>query len=402
MIWTGREPSRLSRRTLLRAAGLAGATGLVMLPGAASGYPTPSSGTGFVGYALDLATLQPLAGALVQADPLGARTTTDRTGAYVLSVPPGTYTVRVSRDNYLGVIRLNQVVGATGYVSLDLDLVPRAPTADQQKTLYQRMVTQTEAPLPDKQALMAPELSIAATSLPSSIKVVFPDGSYQWVPLEDYVKGVVPNEVPPSWPPAALQAQAVAARSYGVARFLAYGYVCTTTACQVYDPSNRWPSTDAAVDATAGQVMTVNGSIIWAFFFSQCNGVSTVSSQNAITYETDANGNIIYDSNGKAICTQAGWNPVSYCVARSCTWNAPSSFSECGYYGHGVGMCQWGAYGQSAGGCPSFAAILNSYYTGVTISSPNGTVTTSGTSASSQTPLPFSVYLPRVANQSCS
>ncbi len=332
---------------------------MAMLPIAASGSLAPASGTGFVGYAIDLATLQPVAGAVVRVDPIGATTTTDGRGAYVVAVPPGTYTVRVLHPDFVGVIRLKQVVGSAGYTSLDLDLVPRSPSLEQQKLLYQRMVSQTAAPLPEPDALTARALTTAATSLPSQIKVVYPDGSSQWVPLEDYVKGVVPNEVPPSWPAAALQAQAVAARTYGVARFLAYGYICTTSACQVYDPTNRWPSTDAAVDATAGQVLTANGSIIWAFFFSRCNGVSTRNSEDAIAYSG-------ITAQGQYICTTAGWNYVSYCRARSCSWNAASTLSTCGYYGHGVGMCQWGAYGQSQNG-RAYANILSSYYTGVTL-----------------------------------
>ena len=56
--------------------------------------------------------------------------------------------------------------------------------------------------------------------------------------LEDYVKGVVPAEMPTSWPAEAVRAQAVAARSYAVRLrdFTSYaGYdICDTTACQVY------------------------------------------------------------------------------------------------------------------------------------------------------------------------
>ena len=56
--------------------------------------------------------------------------------------------------------------------------------------------------------------------------------------LEDYVQGVVPTEMPTSWPAEAVRAQAVAARSYAVRlrRLRHYaGYdICDTTACQVY------------------------------------------------------------------------------------------------------------------------------------------------------------------------
>ena len=58
------------------------------------------------------------------------------------------------------------------------------------------------------------------------------------LPLDDYLKGVVPREVPASWKPAAVQAQAVAARTYaafGRREPQASHYqICDTTACQVY------------------------------------------------------------------------------------------------------------------------------------------------------------------------
>ncbi|HVC33780.1 MAG TPA: SpoIID/LytB domain-containing protein [Chloroflexota bacterium] len=396
MTESDRKSNKFSRRTLLRTAGLAGVAGLAMLPGAAAGSLALSSGTGFAGQAIDLATLQPVAGALVQADPGGARATTDQTGAYVLPVPPGTYTVRVAKDSLVGVIRLNQIVSSTGYAPLDLDLVPQNPTPDQQQVLYQRMVTQIQSPLPSRAALSAQALSIASSGLPSQIYVtnVPPNNSSQWIPLEDYVKGVVPNEVPPSWPAATLQAQSVAARSYGVAHFLAYGYICATTACQVYNPNNLWPSTNAAVDATAGQVMTVNGAVIFAFFFAECNGVTTRNSEDAIAYSGR-------NSDNQYICASAGWNYVSYCRARPCTWNGSSDLSTCGYYGHGVGMCQWGAAGQGNAHV-AYTDILNSYYTGIEITGCTASNAAATLEPAQATQGGFKIYLPYVANNSCS
>ena len=56
--------------------------------------------------------------------------------------------------------------------------------------------------------------------------------------LDDYVKGVVPREMPASWPPAAVRAQAVAARTYAAfdraAHPTRYYDTCDTTSCQVY------------------------------------------------------------------------------------------------------------------------------------------------------------------------
>ena len=79
------------------------------------------------------------------------------------------------------------------------------------------------------------------------------------VPLEQYVAGVVPYESPASWSLAALQAQAVAARSYALS-YTAGGSVpiCDTTACQVYGGVyTGWASanSDQAESSTAYQVL---------------------------------------------------------------------------------------------------------------------------------------------------
>jgi len=59
-----------------------------------------------------------------------------------------------------------------------------------------------------------------------------------YVSLESYLRSVVPSESPSSWRRAALQAQAVAARTYAMWRRaygnLGYADICDTTACQVY------------------------------------------------------------------------------------------------------------------------------------------------------------------------
>jgi len=99
--------------------------------------------------------------------------------------------------------------------------------------------------------------------------------------LESYLRGVVPLESPTSWPLAALQAQAVAARSYTtykldhVAAGSAYD-ICDTTACQVYGGDDaRSPSSDAAVGTTAGLVRTYAGRAVLAEFSSSNGGWTT-------------------------------------------------------------------------------------------------------------------------------
>jgi SpoIID/LytB domain protein len=123
-----------------------------------------------------------------------------------------------------------------------------------------------------------------------------PDGSRHWyrgsivakggigqtwnlLALDQYVRGVVPRESPASWGTTggeeALKAQAVAARSYGLAYAESAGVVCDTSRCQAYggravlgaggyqdlEGAGIYLTTsDAAVSATAGQVRVCNGS----------------------------------------------------------------------------------------------------------------------------------------------
>lgn len=95
------------------------------------------------------------------------------------------------------------------------------------------------------------------------------------VNLEDYVRGVVSAESPASWPADALRAQAVVARTYAIttshpgAGFDQYA----DTRSQMYTGIRaEYPSTDAAVRATAGQVVTYNGKPVVTYFFSTSGG----------------------------------------------------------------------------------------------------------------------------------
>lgn len=95
------------------------------------------------------------------------------------------------------------------------------------------------------------------------------------VGVEDYLKGVVPAEMPSSWAPEALKAQAVAARSYALAHlapakpFDLYG----DTRDQAYGGvAAESPAASAAVDATAGQVLLYGGKVVDAMFSSSSGG----------------------------------------------------------------------------------------------------------------------------------
>jgi stage II sporulation protein D len=94
------------------------------------------------------------------------------------------------------------------------------------------------------------------------------------VALEQYLYGVVPSEMPFSWAPEALKAQAVVARSYALATRRTGAFdLYPDTRSQVYlGIEHEKPSTTAAVDATAGQVVLYQGEVAKTFFFSTSGG----------------------------------------------------------------------------------------------------------------------------------
>jgi SpoIID/LytB domain protein len=97
--------------------------------------------------------------------------------------------------------------------------------------------------------------------------------------VEYYLRGVVPREAIASWKPAALQAQAVAARTYAVSKrtsAVAAGRdfdLCDTTACQVYGGyAAELTSTNSAIVATGNRIRTYGGKPILAEFSSSNGG----------------------------------------------------------------------------------------------------------------------------------
>lgn len=104
------------------------------------------------------------------------------------------------------------------------------------------------------------------------------------VPMELYLKGVVPSEIVPSWKPDAIKAQAVAARTYAVYHKNGYrsaGYDITDdTRSQVYRGcSVETSATNKAVEETAGEIITYNGKAIDALFHANGGGY-TEDSEN--------------------------------------------------------------------------------------------------------------------------
>lgn len=95
--------------------------------------------------------------------------------------------------------------------------------------------------------------------------------------LDDYLRGVVPVEMPASWPAAALRAQAIAARSYAARR------IRPAAAFDLYDDTRSQAyrgvlaeraTTDEAVALTAGMVLQYGGAIADTYYHSSAGGAT--------------------------------------------------------------------------------------------------------------------------------
>ena len=99
------------------------------------------------------------------------------------------------------------------------------------------------------------------------------------VPIETYLRGVVPHEIGPGAPYEAIRAQAILARTYALQnrhRFAPDNYeLCADTQCQVYRGlSGTIPEADRAISSTAGQVLTYDGQLVDAVYSSTSGGVT--------------------------------------------------------------------------------------------------------------------------------
>lgn len=246
------------------------------------------------------------------------------------------------------------------------------------------------------------------------------------LPLEDYLRGIV--EVPAEWPPAAQQAQAIAARTYALNQKAAPSQgpwraagadICPTEACQVYEglageqraSAANWTE---AVAATAGQVLLADDEPILAMYSSSNGGRSVrgpASYLPSVADRDDARSPLsrwARQASLAALAPLVGVKPpatlvavrragdtvvlseqvpdqpvterglsVADFVARA--GDAMGSFpsfrfalrSEGGTavadgqgFGHGIGMSQYGAYGKALRGLDA-GDILAAYYGGV-------------------------------------
>lgn len=102
------------------------------------------------------------------------------------------------------------------------------------------------------------------------------------IDLEDYLKGIVPSEMPPAWEFEALKAQAIAARSFALANLgkqAKYGYdLKDNTEDQAYGGASAETNiTNKAVEETHGLVLTYDMKIISAYYSASAGGMSSTS-----------------------------------------------------------------------------------------------------------------------------
>jgi stage II sporulation protein D len=256
------------------------------------------------------------------------------------------------------------------------------------------------------------------------------------VNLESYLTSVVGKEMYPQWPTAALQSQAVAARSYAMSRREqqirrgAIFDVGDTISHQVYTGMDgEYTTTQSAVQATRGQVLTYAGTIVEAVFHSASGGHTensedvwskpkpylrgvpdfdqlypamqwTVSfTREQMRQRFPGVGNVVAiqpvrtTAQGRMIAVQVvgdkgsqmltgseirrvlGLRSTLFTVspqmglmaAAGETRTAPQTFTITGRgHGHGLGLSQWGALGLAQQG-KNYQQILQHYFQGTTL-----------------------------------
>jgi stage II sporulation protein D len=153
--------------------------------------------------------------------------------------------------------------------------------------------------------------AIVVSAVGSGLQVVNDVG------LEKYVRGVVPQEMSPDWHPQALEAQAVAARSYALASRNpdASFDVYSDTRSQAYGGVDaETETTNAAVAATRGEIVTYQGKVAQTFF-SASSGGTTAAIEDAWPGTKPVPYLVSVDDPYDDVCPYHRWGPISFTVA---------------------------------------------------------------------------------------
>jgi stage II sporulation protein D len=252
--------------------------------------------------------------------------------------------------------------------------------------------------------------------------------------LEDYLVGLINCEISSQWPMEAIKAQAVIARSYAIfqkeARSNSPYHLESSVMDQVYEGCDIEDSRAArGVMETAGEVLTYNGKVIQAFYHSNCGG-HTEASENvwgaSLPYlrgvdckyclaapsakweqsiplgklesllkasgyqatglkeirggQRNRSGRLndldLVTASGKVTIPAVAFRKaIGYTVIKGTNFEIRMAgddalFSGAGY-GHGVGLCQWGAKKRAGDGF-NYREILSYYYPGVRVEKQGG------------------------------
>lgn len=122
---------------------------------------------------------------------------------------------------------------------------------------------------------------VEATAIGSPLRLV------NHVDVEQYLRGM--GEVrDPTWPPAALRSQAIAARTYAMRAMARGGELCDTQRCQVYlGAAAEYAAMDKAVKDTQGQVLVFGRTLASAVYSSNGGGVSASREEGFGTVEAE-------------------------------------------------------------------------------------------------------------------
>lgn len=252
------------------------------------------------------------------------------------------------------------------------------------------------------------------------------------VPLETYLAGTVGSEMPPHWPLEALKAQAVASRSYALymhahPRDPLYDLE-RTVMDQVYGGAKKGlERVREALVATRGEVLTYGDRVVKAYYHSRCGGATdapetvwgkpeagpygSVRCASCLSKPSRWNTFVSWDELRKKLriplvtewleerwpSGRVAWlklpsaptrwtgedlrKALGYARLKSTrfTWNASAAgvFVDGVGFGHGVGMCQWGAKAMAEAGA-SYREILGHYYPGARIEHAEKALSASG------------------------
>ncbi len=276
-------------------------------------------------------------------------------------------------------------------------------------------------------------VAVNGTAYRGSMVVRPANGSVQVinvVRMDDYLKSVVPGEIPANWEMEALKAQAVASRTFAYHRIIAARKKTTTydldatVLSQVYRGiSEEKPSTSRAVEATSGEVILHGGGPILSYFHSTCGGktvndryvwkasdkpylegvrcgfcggstryswesklslddirsrlaskygaigairsISFSRKDDRVTEVTVRHGGGALVLNGNDFRLLFPDDTIQSLYFTSKKTDGGLLLQGKGW-GHGVGMCQWGARGMARNGY-GYKRILNHYYSGVRV-----------------------------------